>query len=436
MVAAAEFLRRRRQLMRMTGDGSIIILPSAPIQIRTNDVEHNFRQDSDFFYLSAFTEPESVLVLVPGREHGESLLFCRERDRVREAWDGPRAGPEGAVADFGMDDAFPIGDLDDILPNLIEGRPRIFYTLGRNPTFDAQVMSWVNSVRADTTQGRSPEEFVSLEHALHDMRLYKSRSELGALKRSAKLAVAGHRRAMGATRPGCFEYEVAAEFLYELNRRRCEPSYPPIVGSGPNGCVLHHISNDRRIEDGDLILMDAGAEVDYYASDITRTFPANGRYSGPQRALYDVVLEAQLQAIDEVKPGACSQAAHERAAHCIARGLVDLGIVKGSFEQTLETQAYKPFFMHKSSHWLGLDVHDVGDYQVDGQPRLLEPGMVMTIEPGVYISPNAKGVAKRWRGIGIRIEDDVAITRDGHLVLSQGLPKQPDEVESMVGNAL
>lgn len=436
MVAATEFLRRRRQLMRMTGDGSIIILPSAPIQIRSNDVEHSFRQDSDFFYLSAFTEPESVLVLVPGRKHGESLLFCRERDRVREAWDGPRAGPEGAVANFGMDDAFPIGDLDDILPNLIEGRSRIYYTLGRNPSFDTQVLGWVNSVRAGAAPGRSPEEFVSLEHALHDMRLYKSRSELGAMKRSARLAVAGHRRAIGATRPGIFEYEVAAEFLYELNRKRSEPSYPPIVGSGPNGCVLHHISNSRRIEDGDLILMDAGAEVDYYASDITRTYPANGRYSAPQRALYDVVLEAQLSAIKLVKPGSCSQAPHERAAEVIARGLVDLGIIKGSYKSCLESQSYKQFFMHKSSHWLGLDVHDVGDYQVDGQPRLLEPGMVMTIEPGVYIPPRAKGVAKRWHGIGIRIEDDVAITRDGHLVLSEGLPKQPEELEAMVGSAL
>ncbi|MGB0135266.1 Xaa-Pro aminopeptidase [Dokdonella sp.] len=433
MIDGREFSRRRRQLMRMAGRDAIVIVPSAPEQLRNNDAHYPYRQDSDFHYLTGFGEPDSVLALVPGRKQGETILFCRERDPTREQWDGYRAGQEGAVAQFGMDDAFPIEDIDDILPGLIEGRSRVYYHFGRDSDFDLVLMGWVNRVRSLIRQGaRPPHEFVALSHLLHDLRLYKSHAELRLMRKSAQIAAEAHVRAMRATRPGMNEHEVEAELLHTFRKHGAVPSYEPIVGGGANGCVLHYRANNSILRDGDLLLIDAGAEFSCYASDITRTFPVNGRYTPEQRALYDLVLAAQIAAIDEVRPGRPFDAYHEAAVRTLTKGLIELGLLKGSLKSNLEEHTYRKFYMHKTGHWLGLDVHDVGDYRVDGEFRVLETGMVVTVEPGIYIGPDMKGVPARWRGIGIRIEDDVIVSNDEPEVISSGVPKDADEIEALM----
>ena len=433
MIDSKEFARRRRQLMRMAGRDAIVIVPSAPEQVRNNDAHFPYRQDSDFHYLTGFGEPDSVLALVPGRRQGETILFCRERDQAREQWDGFRAGQEGAVAEYGMDDAFPIEDIDDILPGLIEGRSRVYYHFGRDSDFDLELMGWVNRVRSQVRQGaRPPHEFVALSHLLHDLRLYKSRAELRLMRKSAQIAAEAHVRAMRATRPGLNEHEVEAELLHTFRKHGAVPSYEPIVGGGANACVLHYRANNSLLRDGDLLLIDAGAEFSCYASDITRTFPVNGRFSPEQRALYDVVLAAQIAAIDEVRPGRPFDAYHEAAVRTLTQGLIDLGLLKGSLKSNLEGHSYRKFYMHKTGHWLGLDVHDVGDYRVDGEFRELETGMVVTVEPGIYIGPDMKGVPARWRGIGIRIEDDVVVSSGDPEVISAGVPKDADEIEALM----
>ncbi len=428
-----EFERRRKQLMRMMGKGGIAILPAAPVRKRNRDSEYAYRQDSDFLYLSGFEEPESVVVLIPGREHGEYILFCRERDPVRETWDGRRAGTEGAIAEFGADDAFPMSDIDDILPGLVERCERVYYTMGVHPDFDQRLMGWVNELRAQAGKGRhTPQEFVALDHMLHDMRLYKSRAEISTMRKAARIAATAHCRAMQMVRPGMKEYEIEAEFLHEFRRHGSQPSYNLIVGGGANACVLHYTENNAELDAGDLLLIDAGCEVDGYASDITRTFPVNGRFSAAQRAVYDVVLEAHRAAIAKVRPGNHWNEPHDAAVRAITRGLVKLGLLKGRLPTLIKEEAYKPFFMHRTGHWLGLDVHDVGDYKVGEEWRLLEPGMVLTVEPGIYIAPDAKGVAAKWRGIGVRIEDDVLVTRDGCDVLSRSVPTDPETIEQLI----
>lgn len=430
---ATEFARRRRQLMRMMGKGGIAILPSAPEKLRNRDTAYPYRQDSDFSYLTGFDEPEAVAVLVPGRDHGEFVLFCRERDVLRETWDGPRAGQEGARSDYGADDAFPIADIDDILPGLMENCERIYYTMGANAGFDQQVMAWFNRLRSQgQNDGQMPLEFVALDHYLHDMRLYKSRSEISAMRKAAKIAATAHRKLMAACVPGAMEYELEAELLHEFKRHGCEPAYQPIVGSGPNSCVLHYVANNRRVEDGELLLVDAGCEYQGYASDITRTLPVNGQFNEEQRAIYQIVLDAQHAAIDKISPSSHWNDPHEAAVRVITLGLRKLGLLKGSLPDLLKTEAYKKFYMHRTGHWLGMDVHDVGDYRVDDEWRLLEPGMVMTVEPGIYIAPGTRGVPKKWWGIGVRIEDDVLVTRDGYDVLSKDVPKEVSEVEALV----
>lgn len=419
--------------MRMMGRGAIAVMASAPVRIRNRDVDYPYRQDSDFHYLTGFPEPDSVAVLVPGRPQGEFILFCRERDPDRETWDGPRAGQDGAVSQYGADDSFPFDDLDDILPGLLEGRDRVYYTMGRYEAFDHRLMGWVKRIRKDERNGaRAPEEFVSLEHSLHDMRLFKSRSELSVMRKAARLSAGAHKRAMRACRPGMAEYEIEAELLHEFRAANAAPAYQSIVGSGPNACILHYVANERRMADGDLLLIDAGAELDCYASDVTRTFPVNGRFSPEQRAVYEVVLRAQLAAIDAVRPGNDWNTPHERAVEIITAGLVELGILRGDPARLVQREAYKRFFMHRTGHWIGMDVHDVGDYKVDGRWRELEPGMVMTVEPGIYIPPDARGVARKWWGIGVRIEDDVAVTRQDPRVLSDGAPKTVAEIERLM----
>ncbi|MBO9662152.1 Xaa-Pro aminopeptidase [Dokdonella sp.] len=433
MIERKEYARRRRQLMRMAGADAIVIVAAAPERVRNNDAHYPYRQDSDFHYLSGFGEPDAVLALVPGREHGEAILFCRERDPERERWDGPRVGTEGAVSQCGFDDAFPIDDIDDILPGLIEGRRRVYYHFGRDTEFDLKLIGWVNRVRALVRQGaKPPHEFVALSHLLHDLRLYKSRGELRLMKKSARIAAAAHVRAMQATRPGLSEHEVEAELLHEFRKHGAVPSYEPIVGGGANACVLHYRANNAPLQDGDLLLIDAGAEVECYASDITRTFPVNGRFTAEQRALYEIVLAAQLAAIDEVRAGRSFDAYHQAAVRTITKGLLKLGLLGGTLEKNLREHAYRKFYMHKTGHWLGLDVHDVGDYRIDGEFRVLEPGMVVTVEPGLYVAPDAKGVPAKFRGIGIRIEDDVVVTGGAPEVLSADVPKDVEAIEALM----
>ncbi|MGA0026426.1 MAG: Xaa-Pro aminopeptidase [Steroidobacteraceae bacterium] len=429
----SEFPRRRKQLMRMMGRDSIAILPAASVKHRNSDVEYRYRQDSDFHYLTGFGEPEAVAVLIPGRPQGEYILFVRDRDPVREAWDGARAGPEGAVGHFGADDAFPIGDIDDILPGLLERCPRVFYTMGVQPDFDQRVFGWVNGLRAQAKRGlHAPQEFVALDHLLHEQRLFKSRPEVDAMRKAGRIAAQAHCRAMRLAAPGRMEYEVMAELLHEFHRHHADISYYPIVGSGPNACILHYQANNRQMQDGDLLLIDAGCEHDYYASDITRTFPVNGRFTAPQRALYEVVLEAQQAAIDRTRPGNHWNEPHEAAVRAVTQGLVRLGLLKGKVSTLIREEAYRPFFMHRTGHWLGMDVHDVGDYKIGDDWRLLEPGMALTVEPGLYIPPGTRGVSREWQGIGIRIEDDVVVTPDGNEVLTDGVPKEPDAIERLM----
>jgi Xaa-Pro aminopeptidase len=433
-VNPAEFAKRRRQLMQMIGRASIAILPAAPGRVRSRDVEYPYRQDSDFFYLTGFAEPEAIAVLAPGRQKGEYLLFCRERDATRETWDGARAGPERAVSDYGADDAFPVSDVDEILPGLIERSERVYYTMGANPEFDARLIGWVTALRSRGSPGtHTPDEFVALDHMLHDLRLYKSRAEIACMRRAAAVAVNAHLRAMAVCRPGLHEYEIEAEFLHEFRRNGMRPSYLPIVGSGPNACILHYSANARQMQEGELLLVDAGCEFDCYASDVTRTYPVGGRFSPAQRAIYDIVLEAHGAALKAVRPGNHWNDPHDAAVRVISRGLRRLGLLKGSVAAIIRARQYREFFMHRTGHWLGMDVHDVGDYKVGDQWRLLEPGMTLTIEPGIYIAPGSRGVGRRWQGIGVRIEDDVLVTREGAEVLTGGLPRKAEEIEALVG---
>lgn len=421
--------------MRLMGRDSIAIVPAAPVRHRNNDVEYAYRQDSDFYYLTGFQEPEAVAALVPGRAQAEYVMFVRDRDPQREIWDGRRAGTEGAARDYGADDAFPIDDIDEILPGLMENRTRVYYAMGTHPDFDQRVLGWVNHLRGQARHGRHPpQEIVALDHVLHDMRLYKSRAELDLMRAAARIGVAAHLRAMRACRPGRMEFEIAAEIVHEFHRHGADISYQPIVGGGANACVLHYRENDAPLADGDLLLIDAGCEYQCYASDITRTFPVNGRFTPAQRAVYEIVLAANLAAIGEVKPGRSWNDPHEAAVRVVTQGLKQLGLLKGRVSTLEREGAYRKFFMHRTGHWLGMDVHDVGDYKLGEEWRVLEPGMVLTIEPGIYL-PSARGIPRELRNIGVRIEDDVVVTRDGAEVLTEGAPKDPDAIESLMSAA-
>lgn len=433
-ISKAEFARRRTALMEHMEENSIAIVPAAAMQLRNRDSHHPFRQDSDFYYLSGFDEPDAVLVLAPGREHGESILFCQEKDPEKEIWDGKIVGPEGASVDYGFDDAFPIEDIDDILPGLIEGKERLYYALGKEPGFDRKVLDWVNNIRALVRTGATPPgEFLDLDHYLHDMRLFKSAAEIRIMKQAGEISAKAHARAMKMCQPGMYEYQIEAELKHEFGCHGARNvAYTPIVGGGNNACILHYIENNQKLKDGDLLLIDAGCELDFYAADITRTFPVNGKFSPEQKAIYDIVLRAQHEAMAAAVPGNHWNDPHETSVRVITEGLVDLGLLKGNVDDIIEKEEYKQFYMHRIGHWLGMDVHDVGDYKVHGEWRVLEPGMVMTIEPGIYVSPNDETVAKKWRGIGVRIEDDIHITKNGCDVLSAGVPTATDEIEALM----
>jgi len=432
-----EFFRRRKRLMDLMGDESVAIIPTSPVHIRNRDVEFPHRPDSDFFYLSGYPEPEAVLVLVPDRHHGEFVLFCRERDEKMETWNGRRSGLEGACDFYGANDAFPIEDMDDILPGMLEDRERIYYTMGNDSGFDQRVLGWVNQVRKQARTGiNAPDEFISLNHLLHEMRLFKSRSEITLMKKAAKISCHAHKRAMKVCKPGMMEYQIEAELLHEFMRHGCRSAaYPSIVGSGENGCILHYTENNSEMNDGELLLIDAGAELEGYASDITRTFPVNGEYSKEQKQIYEMVLAANEEAIKQVKPGNHWNDPHDVAVEILTEGMVSLGILKGTVKSNIKDESYKKYFMHRTGHWIGMDVHDVGDYKLDGEWRKLEPGMVTTIEPGLYFQPQ-HGLQKKWWNIGVRIEDDVLVTKEGNEVFSNDAPKTVDEIEALMATAM
>lgn len=436
-IPKSEYARRRKALMAEMEPNSIAILPAAPMYIRNRDVEHIYRQDSDFQYLSGFPEPEAVIALIPGREHGEYVLFCRERDPARELWDGLRAGQDGAVSEYGADDAFPIGDIDDILPGLIEGRSRVYYAIGSNQEFDHRLMEWINTIRSKARQGaQPPNEFVALDHLLHDLRLYKSANEIKVMRAAAEISARAHIRAMQASRAGLFEYHLEAELDYEFRKGGAKmPAYGSIVAAGKNACILHYRENDAALKDGDLVLIDAGCEIDCYASDITRTFPVSGTFTPEQKAIYELVLKANEEAFKHIAPGRHWNEAHEATVQVITAGLVELGLLQGDVQALIASEAYKPFYMHRAGHWLGMDVHDVGDYKVGGEWRVLEPGMAMTVEPGIYVAADNMNVAKKWRGIGVRIEDDVVVTKTGCEILTTGVPKSVAEIEALMAAA-
>lgn len=430
----AEFSRRRTRLMADMEPDSIAIIPSANEIIRNNDVHYPFRQDSDFYYLTGFNEPDAVAVLAPGREHGEYILFCRDRDPKRELWDGYRAGPEGAIAGYNADDAFPTCDIDDILPGLIEGKSRVYYAMGRHKQFDAQVMNWVNSIRANARQGAHPPgEFIDLDHLLHDLRLYKSAAEVKVMKEAGRVSAEAHKRAMRYVSAGMYEYELEAEIMHEFARNGARLSaYSSIVGGGKNACILHYIDNNQKLKKDDLVLIDAGCELDYYAADITRTFPVSGRFTEAQKTIYNIVLEAQIAAIDAIKLGNHWNDPHDETVRVISQGLIDLGLIRGTLADVIENESYKKYYMHRAGHWLGMDVHDVGDYKVADQWREFEVGMALTVEPGIYIPFDDESVPEAYRGIGVRIEDDVVLTKKGSVVLTADVPKTVDAIEALM----
>ncbi|MCS5566289.1 MAG: Xaa-Pro aminopeptidase [Methylococcales bacterium] len=430
----SEFKRRRKEFIRMVGAGNIAVIASAPVSQRNRDVEYPYRQDSDFYYLTGFEESGALAVFVPGRRPAEYILFCREMDETMALWIGRNAGLKGAREEFGADDAFPIDDVDDILPGLMENRDKVFYPMGRDNHLDQQLLDYVRQLRDQVRSGVSaPMEFVSLEHLLHEMRLYKSPAEQNLMRKAAQVSAKAHVRAMQATRPGLYEYQVEAELMHEFTSNGMRfPAYPSIVAGGNNACVLHYTENRDPLQEGSLLLIDAGAEHQNYAADITRTFPISGRFSEAQRALYQLVLDAQLAAIEQVRPGSHWNDPHDAAIRVLTRGLIELGLLQGRLASLIKDESYKKFYMHRTGHWLGMDVHDVGDYKVDGKWRLLEPGMVLTVEPGLYVAADCKDVDQKWRGIGIRIEDDVLVTQGGCEVLSANVPKTVSEIEQLM----
>nr|AIA11969.1 Metallopeptidase family M24 [uncultured bacterium] len=436
MINMTEYARRRKELMKQIGDDEIIIIPAAREVTRNGDAHYAYRQNSDFYYLTGFMEPESVLVLAPSRDDGEYILFNRIRDRDREIWDGPRAGQEGARRKFLADQSFPVELFSDMLPSLLMGRKTIHYPVGLNPQFDQEIMQAVNVVRAKIRGGvEFPVAFYDISPSIHEMRLIKSSDEIAVMRRAAEISAEAHKFAMITCRPDMYEYELEAELLYEFTRQGARSvAYTSIVGSGKNSCILHYIANDKKIQKDDMVLIDAGCEYQNYASDITRTFPATGKFSAEQRDIYQLVLAAQLAAVKSVKPGASWMAPQQAIVSVITQGLIDLGILKGKRDSLIEQEAYMPFYMHRSGHFLGLDVHDCGRYRINNKWRKLEPGMVLTVEPGLYLSADVKGLHKRWHNIGVRIEDDVAVTKKGNEVLSQNVPKQISEIEALMAD--
>jgi len=426
--------KRRNRLLKTIGKNSVAIIPTASEKTRNRDSEFPFRGDSDLIYLTGFDEPEAIALFIPGRRAGQYILFCREKNPQMEIWNGRRQGTSGAIKNFAADEAYPIDSIDEILPSLLENKERIYYTIGKDESLDKRLMGWVNKVRQKSRTGiLAPQEFFSLDNIIHEMRLIKSSAEISLMRKAAEISSEAHIKAMQACKPNIREHTVEAELAHTFTKYGCPPAYTSIVGGGENACILHYNENDAILEDGHLLLIDAGAEYNYYASDITRTFPINGKFNAEQKIIYEIVLRAQIAAINKVKPGNHWNQPHDAAVRELTKGLIKIGLLKGDLKQLIKNNAYQKFYMHRTGHWLGMDVHDVGDYKVDGKWRVLEPGMVLTIEPGLYIS-SQKSVAKKWWDIGIRIEDDVVVTKTGSDVLSKNAPKTIDDIESIMAN--
>ena len=433
MISKKEFAARRKDLMSMMGHNSVAIIAAAPERVRSKDTYYPYKQSTNLSYLCGFAEPSAVMLLLPNRPQGEFILFCRDKDPLRETWDGHRTGPLQAKNILGADDAFPIDDIEDILPGLLEDKEYVYYSAGKDKAFDSRLMRWVDEVRNNTGKGNSSCDFVDLDHLLGELRLIKSAAEIKLMRKAADISAQAHGRAMRHCSAGQKEYQLQAEIEHEFMVAGASgPAYTSIVGSGSNACVLHYIENRATLKSGDLVLIDAGCEYHNYAADITRTFPVNGKFSTAQAAVYDVVLAAQDAAIKTIAPGVTFDKANEAAIAVITQGLIDLGILKGEAESLIANGAYRDFYMHSVSHWLGMDVHDVGDYKVDNQWRVYEAGMLLTIEPGIYISADNSAVDNKWRGIGVRIEDNILVTKNGYEVLTDGVPKQRDQIEKLM----
>ncbi|WP_390803873.1 Xaa-Pro aminopeptidase [Cobetia marina] len=423
--------RRQRLMMQLPRDAAVLVLSSGLAQ-RNRDSEFTFRQNSDFHYLTGWPEPEAALLLLPGRAEGESVLFCQEKDPLAEAWTGIRIGAEGAVTQAGFDQAFTNDQREDVMAGLLDGRGRLFVLFE-----DDEALALAQSLREELAAAvrrgaRPPVAFEDLSPLLHEQRLIKDERELALMRHAAEISARAHIRAMRASRPGLHEYHLQAEIEHEFKWQGAPaPAYTSIVGGGVNACVLHYIENRAPLIDGELVLIDAGAEYALYAGDITRTFPINGRFSEPQKRLYEIVLKAQERAVAAVVPGATLVGIHQQVVHDLTAGLVELGLLQGEVEALIADEAYRRFYLHSTSHWLGLDVHDVGSYRENGEPRPLLPGMVLTVEPGLYV-PDASDISAEYRGIGIRIEDDVVVTADGHEVLSATVPKSVEAIEALM----
>lgn len=427
------FAANREALLQSMEDNSIAVIPSAELHVRNRDAEYPFRQSSDFFYLTGFTEDLSCLVLTKKEGVCAAILFCQAKVKEMEIWTGFRLGPDAAVDTLSVTQAYAIDELDKQLPELMSDMEHVYGLWGSNKPWDERLMSAIEKVKLKSRTGVSaPTAMLSIEPILHELRLVKSEAEISLMRSAAELSAEAHVKAMEAVQPGMYEYQLEGLIRYHCAQHGARfDAYSSIVGSGENACILHYTANDQKIHDGDLILIDAGCEMNHYASDITRTFPANGKFSEAQKALYQLVLDSQLAAINAVKPGNHFNDPHQAALEVLTQGLVDLGLLKGNVPELIEKEAYKPFYMHRTGHWLGLDVHDVGAYKIHGEWRELKPGMVLTVEPGLYIAVDDMSVDEKWRGIGIRIEDDVLVTDLGHDVLSKNVPKTVIEIEAL-----
>lgn len=428
------FVDRRRRLLSQMKQG-VAVIATAPEKMRNRDASYPYRFDSYFYYLTAFREPDAVLVLIKGGNDAEprQILFCRDKDVERELWEGFRHGTEAARERYQFDEAYAISRLDELMPDFLANQPVIFYALGQETHWDQRVIGWINQVRAQTRKGvTAPPTICDIRSLLDEMRLIKDESELALMRAAANISTDAHKRAMQATAPGKYEYEIEAELLYDFRRQGAQSvAYSSIVAGGANACVLHYVENNAQLQSGDLLLIDAGCELDGYAADITRTFPVNGKFTAVQRDVYELVLAAQAAAIEQVKPGNHWDAPHQAALRVLCQGFIDLGLCQGSINSVIETGDYKRFYMHRTGHWLGLDVHDAGEYKQAGQWRELVPGMTLTVEPGCYICPSEK-VSERFWNIGIRIEDDVAVTASGCDILTQAAPKRVAEIEELM----
>ena len=428
------FSERRDLLADKVLEDSAIIVSAASVKSRISDTEYSYRQDSNFYYLSGYEEPESLILIRPNQDKERFIIFCRDRDPLREQWDGFRTGQEGVIQDYGADAAYSINSIDEIMPKLLDGAKNIYFSMSAPCGVDAKISSWVEDIRKNTRSGAEPpQNLLSLDSILHEMRLIKESDEMDLMKQAANITTEAHIRAMQSVRPGMYEYQLEAEYLYAFNKNGARsPAYNSIVGGGNNSCILHYVENNAELKDGDLVLVDAGCEYQYYASDVTRTFPVNGKFSPEQREIYSIVLEAHKQSMEQAKPGNKWNLMHEKSVEVIVEGLLSIGLLQGSRDEIIDKGEYSKFYMHRIGHWLGMDVHDVGSYKQDGDWRPLEEGMVMTVEPGIYILDSMEGVDDKWKGIGVRIEDDIAITDSGFEILTPDVPRTIEEVEQTV----